>query len=92
MLGQGGFFGLNDNMLYFPPSTYLDWNGVAFTVGPDAYNVYASNLGLYSEDSSNQTTSSLDTFAASDVPEPALWPLTAMGLAGFLIRRRRCRA
>lgn len=89
----------SDNLLYSPPSTLLDGNGMAFVTGgePGIYNILFLN-GAYSVADVNGSLTFGGTFTATQaigslpgpaVPEPASWGIVAVGLgclAAFLNR------
>ncbi len=92
----------SDNLLYSPPSTLLDGNGMAFVTGanPGIYDILFLD-GAYSVAEDGGTLTFGGTFTAtqaigsqpgpSAIPEPASLGIVAAGLTGlaaFFSRRR----
>jgi hypothetical protein len=94
LIAPGGYDG-NDNLLFYPGTPQLDFDGFSFLEGTDKINIYYDAItgNYYVEQSFEEETITLDGFAASPVitPLPAALPLfaTGIGAMGLLGWRRK---
>jgi hypothetical protein len=86
----------NDNLLFYPSTPQLDFNGVAFSASVYVfYIIFNPYIGdyIYEQDlaSVNVGSGVVDSFAATPTPLPATLPLFAggLGFVGYLVKRRK---
>lgn len=89
IIGVSSYYGA-DNLLTYPGTSYVDFDGISFDTSSVSYDLYAGSGQYYIYDSSPNNFP-LDSFTVTPaaVPEPSQY---GMGLflaaAGFIARRR----
>jgi hypothetical protein len=89
----------NDNILFYPGTPYLDYNGFAFSISGDeiniGYDINSDTYGIVNErDTIGDNGGSFTVNPISTTPLPAALPMFAggLGMVGFLARRKKQKA
>jgi len=91
IIAPGGF-ALNDNLLSYPTTPYLDFSGISFSAGGNQFDIY--NDGFFDYIVSNIGSGDvfdLSVIEAAPAPLPPTWAMMLGGIAviGLMAYRRK---
>jgi hypothetical protein len=93
IIAPGGF-ALNDNLLNYPTTPYLDFSGISFSAGGNQFDIYNDGFDDIVSNIGSGDVDDLSVIEAAPAPLPPTWTMMLGGIAviGLMAYRRKSKS